>query len=250
MIKKILTIAAITCFSSAMSQNIELRKHNETALINGTTITHIDTVVNDNNQDVAAEIDATSKFTATTNIKVKKYEITTTAPLSENAICWGVCTPSIMWGVKPFETTDFAPMALNQKITFSGHVYPKLKGGISTFMYVWYDVANPNDSAWTIVNYEVRNPNAVGIEEVKKETSLSIFPNPASEFVNLAITSNETNKRIYIIDLLGKKVYTNILKDDVANLRVNTSNFLPGVYFVSITSNNKSIRTSKIVITK
>ena len=55
---------------------------------------------------------------------------------------------------------------------------------------------------------------------------------------------------IQIIDLLGKVVYSNTLVENNSQLRVNTSNLLPGVYFVSVTSNNKSIRTSKIVITK
>jgi hypothetical protein len=68
--------------------------------------------------------------------------------------------------------------------------------------------------------------------------------------VNVAITSNEVNKNIQIIDLLGKVVYSNTLVENNSQLRVNTSNLLPGVYFVSVTSNNKSIRTSKIVITK
>ena len=221
-----------------------------TALINGTAITLIDTVKSDNNQDVAVEVDATSKFTSSTNIKVKRYELTSTAPLSENAICWGVCTINILWGVKPLDTTDQVPMNLNQKVTFSGHVYPRLKGGVTVFKYVWYDVSNPNDSAWVNVTFDIRNPNAVGIDEVKKETSIKIFPNPASDYVNVAITSNEVNKKIEIIDLLGKVVYSNTIAEDNSKLRVNTSNFLPGVYFVSVTSNNKSIRTSKIVITK
>lgn len=250
MIKKLLSIAAIACFSNSMAQNIELRNHNGTALINGTTITLVDTVINNINQDVAIEIDATSKFNSSTNIKVKKYEMTTNTPLSENALCWGVCTPSILWGVKPIDTTDGIPMILNQMVTFSGHVYPKIHGGITAFKYVWYDVNNPSDSTWVIVDFDVRNPRSIGVEEIKKETSLKIFPNPASDFVNVAVTSNEVNKKITIIDLLGKIVFSSNLAENNSNLRVNTSNFLPGVYFVSITSNNKSIRTSKIVITK
>jgi|TARA_B110000261_G_scaffold20389_1_gene20627 hypothetical protein len=250
MIKKLLSLAVIACFSSSMAQNIELRNHNGTALINSTAITLVDTLENDNNQDIAVEIDATSKFSSSTNIKVKRYELTTTSPLSENAICWGVCTINILWGTKPLDTTDQIPMNLNQKVIFSGHVYPRLKAGTTVFKYVWYDVTNPNDSAWVNVTFDIRNPNAVGIEELKKETTIKIFPNPATNYLNVAITSNEVNKKIQLIDLLGKVVYSNTLAKNNSQLRVNTSNLLPGVYFVSVTSNNKSIRTSKIVITK
>jgi hypothetical protein len=167
MIKKLLSLAVIACFSSSMAQNIELRNHNGTALINSTAITLVDTLENDNNQDIAVEIDATSKFSSSTNIKVKRYELTTTSPLSENAICWGVCTINILWGTKPLDTTDQVPMNLNQKVIFSGHVYPRLKAGTTVFKYVWYDVTNPNDSAWVDVTFDIRNPNAVGIEELK-----------------------------------------------------------------------------------
>ncbi|MFT7011898.1 MAG: hypothetical protein ACJAWR_001922, partial [Flavobacteriales bacterium] len=185
MIKKLLSVAVIACFSSSMAQNIELRNHNGTALINSTAITLVDTLENDNNQDIAVEIDATSKFSSSTNIKVKRYELTTTSPLSENAICWGVCTINILWGTKPLDTTDQVPMNLNQKVIFSGHVYPRLKAGTTVFKYVWYDVTNPNDSAWVDVTFDIRNPNAVGIEELKKETSIKIFPNPATNYVNV-----------------------------------------------------------------
>lgn len=250
MIKKILSIAAIACFSNSVAQNIELRNHNGTALINGTTITHIDTLINDMTQDVDVEIDATSKFTSSTDIRVKKYEISTTAPLSKNAFCWGVCTIDLVWGVKPLDTTSHIPMSLNQKITFSGHVYPNLHAGNTTFKYVWYDVANPNDSAWVNVTFEVRNPNAVGIETIKKETKINIYPNPATDYLNVAIASNEDNKKIEIIDLLGKVVYSNIITEESTKLRVNTTDYLPGVYFVTISSNNQSIKTSKFVITK
>ncbi len=250
MIKKLLSLAAIACFSSSMAQSIELREHNGTTLINGTTITILDTVKNDFNQDVAAEFDVISKYTTSTDIKVKKYEISTTTPSSENAFCWSVCTINQLWGVKRLDTSSHIPMSLNQQIVFSGHVYPKMHGGTSTFKYVWYDVANPNDSAWIDVVFDVRNPRSVGVEEVKKETSLKIYPNPATDLVNVSITSNEVNKKIQIIDLLGKVVFSDIIADDNTNLKINTSNFIPGVYFVSVTSNNKSIRTSKIVITK
>ncbi|MEN8927309.1 MAG: hypothetical protein ABF240_00420, partial [Flavobacteriales bacterium] len=191
MIKKLLSIAAIACFSSSIAQNIELRNFNGTAIINGQTLTVVDTIENDVLQDIQLDIDATSKYTASTNIKVKKIEMTSTAPLSENAICWGVCTPNVVWGSSPTVLSPQIPMSLNQKITFNGHYYPKLQEGISTFKYVWFDVNNIIDSTFIIVNYDMRNPNAVSVKEISKETSINVYPNPARDFINVSLKSNE-----------------------------------------------------------
>ena len=92
MIKKLLTISLITLFGASYAQNIELRIHNQSALINGTNIFIIDTVSTSLSQDVAAEIDVISKYTTAKTIKVRKREVTSNAPLQENAICWGLCT--------------------------------------------------------------------------------------------------------------------------------------------------------------
>ncbi len=74
--KKLLLIPFTIAFSSLLAQNIELRVHGGgTALINGTTITVVDTVKNDINQDVAVEIDAKSLYSSTKTIKTKKIEL-------------------------------------------------------------------------------------------------------------------------------------------------------------------------------
>lgn len=250
MIKKILSISLFSMFTVAYGQ-IELRVHNGgSALINGTTITVSDTLENDMNQDVPVEIDAKSIYSSSKTIRVKKYEITSTATKSENAICWGVCTIGVVWGTSPQVTSDPVTMNASQTVLYSGHVYPKLDHGNSKFRYVFFDQANPSDSTWVDVIYEVTNENMISVKETKLETSLKLFPNPATTELNVRLNSNETNKRIEVIDLLGKKVFSKNIQNSSASFRINTTNYKPGIYFVSVTSNNKAIKTEKIVITK
>ena len=248
MVKTLLSIAFTITISAYFGQ-IELREHNGgTALINGTSIAITATVSSDPNQDIALEIDAKSIYTSSKTIRVKKYEISSTAPLSENAICWGVCSIGVVWNTVPRLTSDPVTMNAGQTILYSGHVYPKLQTGLTCFRYVWYDVANPNDSTWVDVCFRL-NP-ATSISETAKETSLKLFPNPATTELNVQLNSNETNKKIEVIDLLGKKVFTKTVSNNSSNFKINTTNYKPGIYFVSVTSNNKAVRTEKIVITK
>ncbi|MEN8810980.1 MAG: hypothetical protein ABF272_06275, partial [Flavobacteriales bacterium] len=90
MIKQLLTIGLIASFSISNAQ-IELREHNgSTTIVNGTNMTVNAVLLNDMNQDVPVEIDVTSLYSTTKTLRVKKIEKTSTAPLSEYAICWGL----------------------------------------------------------------------------------------------------------------------------------------------------------------
>lgn len=247
MTKKLLLFTFISCFGIANAQNIELRMHKGTALINETMITVIDTVGVSPNQDVAVEIDVTSTYTATKTIKVKKIEKTSNAPLSENAICWGVCTLGTVWAASPVVISEAIPMNASQKVLYSGHLYPKMQGGNSVFRYVWFDVNNTNDSTWVDVTYEIRGYSS--LDEMKKNTTLNIFPNPARELVKISLSSKANNKIVTITDMLGRKVYTKTSANNNETMAVNTSVFKPGVYFVSVTSDNQVLKTEKLIVT-
>lgn len=248
--KNLLILSLITSFTVSYSQ-IELRMHSgSSALINGTNVNVNAILVNDMNQDVPVEIDVKSLYSTTKTLRVKKIEKSSTATLSENAICWGLCTIGVVWGTQPTVISDPSPINAGTTVLYSGHLYPKLDHGTSEFRYVFYDVANPSDSTWVDVTFNITNPNMVSLDEAKKETSLSLFPNPATTELNIKLNSNEHNKRVEIINLLGKQVYNKIVPTDNANFKINTSNFKPGIYFVSVKSDNKAIKTEKIIITQ
>ena len=247
--KKLLTISLISLFGATYAQNIELRIHNQTALINGTNINITEPVTTNMLQDVESKIDVVSTYSTSKTIKVRKREITTNQPLQENAICWGLCTIGVTWGTSPVLESDPLTMPVSTTPTiYSGHVYPQTLGGTSTFRYIWFDVNNPNDSTWVDVTYNVIG--TASVNEIEKVTKLSIYPNPASDFLNINLNSNEINKAIEIMDITGRKVYSKSITRDSELLRVNTSGLTPGIYFVSVLANDKTIKTEKVIITK
>lgn len=249
--KKLLTISLMLAVTVSYSQ-IELREHGKSTLINGATITINDWKGTDNTKDVPAEIDAKSTYSSSKTIKVKKIELSSTATTSKNAICWGSCSAQELWNNSPTLLSDPIAMSGNQVVLFSGHVYPFLTSGITKFRYVWFDVANPTDSAWVDVIFDISNVQSLAKIE-RENVSMKLFPNPASAVLNVDITLNQQNnssKKIVITDLIGKVVYTKEIKNKIVNTKINTSDFNAGLYFVSFLTDGKAIKTEKVIITK
>ncbi len=79
-----------------------------------------------------------------------------------------------------------------------------------------------------------------GIENgIDVNTQISVYPNPASDFVN--ISSSSTISRITVIDMLGNTVVTEIPNAGLA--KINTSGFSKGVYILKVDSETDSYVT-------
>lgn len=86
--------------------------------------------------------------------------------------------------------------------------------------------------------------NCDAINELnEKESGLSIFPNPASDFINILI--NDSDFSIVLMDALGKE----ILKSSNLNQKtaINMQNVEPGIYFIRLINSNKQVITKKII---
>jgi len=79
-----------------------------------------------------------------------------------------------------------------------------------------------------------------------KSSDLQIYPNPATEIVN--VKSSSTINNIEVINFLGQQVYT-ISGVDSKTAKINVTSLKTGVYFVKVTT-EQGIRTTKITVTK
>lgn len=81
--------------------------------------------------------------------------------------------------------------------------------------------------------------------------SLFVFPNPADNTLNIAITAKNSNfNDVFITDITGKRVQ-NIFKGKIEVYRkfeVNL-NLAPGIYFV-ISASDSGIDSKKLIISK
>ena len=109
---------------------------------------------------------------------------------------------------------------------------------------IWYplDQAYTNSNSFAIrLNLGDNSIDYTGISE--NLNTIQIYPNPASNFVNISTTNSETSELV-IKDMAGKVIYT-----DNFNLKinVNTENFAKGTYLIDV-KNTQGIFSKKITI--
>lgn len=93
----------------------------------------------------------------------------------------------------------------------------------------------------------------VGLEEITSISSVKLFPNPASDNVNVELNLKENaNITLSIVDNSGKIVYTEnaSLLEGKSIQSLNTSSLKAGYYNVVITTENSVAKTIKLAINK
>lgn len=90
----------------------------------------------------------------------------------------------------------------------------------------------------------------VGINEVALKDAVSIYPNPASDVLNVKFENVSSEyMAIEISNLQGQVIYSNVLNEFTGNAiePVNVSNLSNGVYFVKVSSDNEIV-TKRVVV--
>ena len=86
----------------------------------------------------------------------------------------------------------------------------------------------------------------IGVEEFESPSeTVRIYPNPASNVLNINIPENTEIVTTCIFDLTGRKVYQNAFKETIP-----VDNLTDGLYFISLTTAQGQVITQKIVIRK
>jgi hypothetical protein len=74
----------------------------------------------------------------------------------------------------------------------------------------------------------------------KEPSGLVVFPNPATNKLNLVFDKNSTGT-ITISDALGKEVYSYLINNDSLEFPIDISNFINGIYYLSYRNKEVSI---------
>ena len=89
---------------------------------------------------------------------------------------------------------------------------------------------------------------AVGINEYDKTNSISVFPNPTSDFITIKINKETISKRltVKIYSLEGKEVVNDEI--ETVNHSIPVSHLSKGVYMISLLDGQEIITAQKIII--
>ncbi len=79
--------------------------------------------------------------------------------------------------------------------------------------------------------------------EISQETSLNIYPNPASEYVKIETGSN-TNHEISLFDLSGRAVR---LENGIGTYQLDLNGLQSGIYFIQVKSDDQLYRQQLVV---
>jgi len=86
-----------------------------------------------------------------------------------------------------------------------------------------------------------------GLEEAKGiSLSLSAYPNPTTDFLNLKVENyDNTNLSYQLFDMNGKLLESKKITGNQTSIVM--SNLVPATYFVKVTESNKEVKTFKII---
>lgn len=121
----------------------------------------------------------------------------------------------------------------------TSYIHSGLTNGVEYFYRV---SAFNSNGASSYSNTSSAVENTLAVSEIDRE-KMMIYPNPANGFVK--ISNIHQNSKITVYDLSGKIVHSE--KSKASETTINSENFVSGVYYVLIESNEGKI-TKKIIV--
>jgi len=165
--------------------------------------------------------------------------------------CWGAsCYP-------PSEDTSgnyqFIPAMSHTDTTqlLLAEYSPMGKIGTAIIKYTAFNMDQPDVQSSIVIKYWA-SPEGIA-EDIMKDGQLSaIYPNPATNFVNLdyQLTSKVNIAQVKVFNMLGSVVKESILQKGGSKIKMDVSNLDNGVYFYSVLLNGNVYTTKKLVIRK
>ncbi len=245
------TVFALLIASLGAKAQIVNITNSQSQVVNGQEVT----VTGDANAALlTSSLYTTRNGSTSINVNVKRYELNAQAG-TQNYFCWGVCYDAIPAGTLPFWSAGqeaMLPMAPGATLdNFHAYHVPLGNAGISTYRYVWYNTAAPTDTVYVDIRFEA---TAVGIEEVSRPAAqIQAYPNPTSgNDLQLEVSMDRASAGTQVVayDMLGGAVRRLAIGAQQNRLLLPTSDWTPGVYFVSIERNGATLATRRVVVTR
>ncbi len=99
---------------------------------------------------------------------------------------------------------------------------------------------------------EVYGTSTVGLNDITTTNTISMFPNPTYDLINIYFASESFEKTtIQILDINGRVVkilYSDIPKNGENKLTFNKGALTAGTYFVNISTSSKTLKNEKLII--
>jgi hypothetical protein len=244
--RKILGAFFIVLAGAAQAQLATVTDEHGNVVTNGMFV-HLG---DDQTSNQEASLYVTLNGSSNKTVNVRRYEVDVDAG-TQNYFCWGVCYGPVdagqtyMWQAQP----DHA-LLLEPGVEVSNfHAYHSPMGvmGTSVYRYVWFDVANTNDSVYVDVHFMI---TGVGVPENATTSNLNVYPNPViGKEMQLEFQTGSANGGTVILrDAIGQVVASHLVRSNNGRITIPTEGLQKGVYFATIENNGKILVTRRVVI--
>lgn len=78
-----------------------------------------------------------------------------------------------------------------------------------------------------------------GLNSPPQKESISIYPNPTHDILNISLNNSYTPITISITDIIGKQIFTT--HTTTLNFKLKTLNYPAGIYFVKVITDNETL---------
>jgi hypothetical protein len=186
-------------------------------------------------------------------VNLRRYELDV-QPNTLNYFCWGLCYLEQEAGALPvwqsqpnhaLELTAGVPVS-----DFKAYHVPNGQLGNSSYRFVWFDVGNPNDTAW--VDIEFRS-SPVGVEEFGTGVrTFNIFPNPSmgnDVRITVDLEGGLEGTSLVVYNALGGQVQASTLASLHARNVLPVAGLPSGIYFAAVQRHGVALATKRFVIT-
>jgi hypothetical protein len=85
--------------------------------------------------------------------------------------------------------------------------------------------------------------NTTSVSDMNTHQDIIVYPNPSHSLINIA--SKENIQQIFVYDLNGRKVLSELCNKKVYSLEI--SSLTPGMYMIEIITSEKTL-TSRIIV--
>jgi len=249
--KQTLTLTLFFSFAFfSNAQNIQLL-HNNEEVMNGSLITYSRPT---DSTAMQVDVHVLWSIEGEADVNVRRYEVDVQAGTG-NYFCWGVCYAAQNAGARPvWNALAIHSVILAQLDTVRNfHAYhePRNLVGTSTYRYVWFNTAEPSDSAWVDIQFTT---TSVGIEErASSVNNMQVYPNPTlgnDVEVVLDLTGNVQNTKLVVYNMVGERVRTSTVRGLQSRTMVSTSDLSAGLYFVTLERNGSAVASKRFVVTR
>ena len=125
--------------------------------------------------------------------------------------------------------------------------YTNFVSSLTAELGSWKTYIQPEGIQWFAYSFLPKKNLTTSVTENTVETNIVFYPNPSNSIFTVEVTGLEDDAMIFIKNTLGEELY--LTKLNQSRQEIDISSFDSGIYFVTISSKNKTL-TKKLIVEK